>query len=44
MEKKEDNVKWRDAIIHVDMTPEEREVELQRLKEESEKLTDWSEF
>lgn len=36
-----DNVKWSDAIIHVDMTPEEREEELQRLKEECDKLTDW---
>lgn len=35
------DVKWRDVITHKDMTPEEREEELQRLKEESDKLTDW---
>lgn len=35
------DVKWRDVIIHKDMTLEEREKELQRLKEESDKLTDW---
>lgn len=29
------------VISHPDMTPEEREEELQRLKEESDKLTDW---
>ena len=29
------------VIIRPDMTPEEREEELQRLKEESDKLTDW---
>lgn len=30
-----------DAILHHEMTPEEREIELKRLKEESDKLTDW---
>lgn len=30
-----------DAILHEDMTPEEREKEIKRLKEESDKLTDW---
>lgn len=36
---------YMDVIItHPDMTPEEREEELQRLKEESEKLTDWPEI
>lgn len=30
-----------DAIRSYDMTPEEREAELKRLKEESDKLTDW---
>lgn len=29
------------VVSHPDMTPEEREEELQRLKEESDKLTDW---
>ena len=32
------------VISHPDMTPEEREEELQRLKEESDKLTDWPEI
>lgn len=32
------------VIMNLDMTPEEREEELQRLKEESEKLTDWPEI
>jgi hypothetical protein len=32
------------VITNPDMTPEEREEELQRLKEESEKLTDWPEI
>lgn len=32
-----------DAIIHYDMTPEERDEELKRLKEESDKLTEWPE-
>ena len=36
---------YMDVIItRPDMTPEEREEELQRLKEESEKLTDWPEI
>ena len=30
-----------DAIVHREMTPEEREEELKRLQEESDKLTDW---
>ena len=30
-----------DAVLSNDMTPEEREEELNRLKEESGKLTDW---
>lgn len=32
------------VISYPDMTPEEREEELQRLKEESDKLTDWPEI
>ena len=32
------------VILYPDMTPEEREEELQRLKEESDKLTDWPEI
>lgn len=32
------------VISHPDMTPEEREEELERLKEESEKLTEWPEI
>ena len=30
-----------DAVLNNDMTPEEREDDLKRLKEESDKLTDW---
>jgi hypothetical protein len=30
-----------DPILSYDMTPEEREADLKRLKEESDKLTDW---
>ena len=30
-----------DAILHEDISPEEREKEIKRLKEESDKLTDW---
>lgn len=30
-----------DAILHHEMTPEERETDLERLKEESDKLQDW---
>ena len=30
-----------DAVLNYDMTPEEREKDLKRLKEESDKLTDW---
>ena len=30
-----------DAIEHLEMTEEDREEELKRLKEESDKLTDW---
>ena len=30
-----------DAVLSHDMTPEEREADLIRLKEESDKLTDW---
>ena len=30
-----------DAILHNEMTPEEREEDLIRLKEESDKLNDW---
>ena len=33
-----------DAILHRDMTPEERDEELKRLKEESDKLTEWPEM
>lgn len=32
------------VISNPDMTPEEREEELQRLKEKSDKLTDWPEI
>ena len=30
-----------DGIVHREMTPEEREEELKRLQEESDKLIDW---
>ena len=33
-----------DAVIHHEMTPEEREKELDELKKESDKLTDWPEM
>lgn len=33
----------KDRIIHVEMSPEEREKELERLKEESKKLKNWEE-
>lgn len=39
MERTEINSK--DVIIHKDMTPESREKELKRLKEESENLKEW---
>ena len=32
-----------DAILHSKMTPDEREKEIERLKEESDKLTEWPE-
>lgn len=33
-----------DIVSHPDMTPEEREEEIQRLKEESDKLKEWTEI
>ena len=30
-----------DAVLNYEMTPEDREEDLKRLKEESDKLTDW---
>lgn len=33
----------KDVIIHRNMTPEEREKELQKLKEESKQLKEWEE-
>lgn len=33
----------KDVIIHRDLTPEEREKELKKLKEESNKLKNWEE-
>lgn len=33
-----------DAIIHKEMSPDERDEELKRLKEESDKLTEWKEM
>ena len=33
-----------DAVLSYDKTPEEREEELKRLKEESDKLTEWPEM
>ena len=33
----------KDVIVHRDITPEEREKELQKLKEESKKLEKWEE-
>lgn len=41
MERLEVGRDYVDAILHYDMTPEEREEDLKRLKEESDKLTDW---
>lgn len=41
MERTEINSK--DVIIHKDMTPESREKELKRLKEESKNLKEWEE-
>ncbi|MDD6203925.1 MAG: hypothetical protein PUC05_02880 [Firmicutes bacterium] len=32
-----------DAVLREDITPEEREEQLEKLKEESEKLTEWPE-
>ena len=34
-------ISYKDVIESKKMTPEERENELKRLKEESDKLTDW---
>ena len=36
-------IKGKDVLIHIDMTPEEREEELRRLKKESEALEEWEE-
>ena len=36
-------MKDKDVIIHKEMTPEEREEELKRLKEESDSLKEWEE-
>lgn len=36
-------IKEKDYIEHVEMTPEERERELEKLKEESKKLKEWPE-
>lgn len=36
-------MKNKDVILHEEMTPEEREEELKRLKEESDNLTEWEE-
>ena len=36
-------LKGKDVIVHKDMTPESREKELKRLKEESECLKEWEE-
>ena len=31
----------KDYVEHVEMSPEDRDKEIQRLKEESEKMTEW---
>ena len=37
------DIEKKDVIIHRDMTSEEREKELQKLKEESRQLKEWEE-
>ena len=37
------DIEKKDVIIHRDMAPEEREKELQKLKEESNQLKEWEE-
>ena len=41
MERNDIELFYLDTIISREMSPEEREEELKRLKEESDKLTDW---
>lgn len=36
-------IRGKDAIVHEEMTEEERNAELERLKKESEALTEWEE-
>lgn len=36
-------IRGKDAIVHEEMTEEERNAELERLKKESEDLTEWEE-
>ena len=36
-------IRGKDAIVHEEMTEEERNAELERLKKESEGLTEWEE-
>ena len=36
-------IKGKDVLIHMNMTPEEREEELRRLKKEREALKEWEE-
>lgn len=36
-------IRGKDVIVHRDMSPEEREEEIERLKKESEALKEWEE-